>query len=324
MRYDKVECPVCHNIFEDGDDIVVCPECGMPHHRECYKTLGHCAMSDQHAQGFSFVNPNLHDEGRIRVPGIINENGTAAQSGSTASPAAPSQELGGSIEQSGQDERDRQRPGMRPINADDPIDEDLTASDYGDLVGKNKKKYIPQFLLMAKTGHKVSWNWAAFFFPYMWMFYRKMYKAGIICAVILLIIPVFFAKDYADYEQKYISVYSQISAGKMTAEEGQKALPVETPALRIYSYVQFAVMFAAGMFGNYWYKVCCRRKLLKLKKKYSSAEEYEKAVEKNSGTSVFMMIIAFIAVEAITYGCVSLAMTYDTDLAIKIVSLIKK
>ena len=42
MDYRGQHCPICGKEFCDGDDIVVCPECGTPYHRECYKTAGHC------------------------------------------------------------------------------------------------------------------------------------------------------------------------------------------------------------------------------------------------------------------------------------------
>ena len=59
MNYQGVCCPVCGKPFQEGDDIVVCPECGAPHHRECYKSLGHCALQDQlHQEGLSWQNPN--------------------------------------------------------------------------------------------------------------------------------------------------------------------------------------------------------------------------------------------------------------------------
>lgn len=35
--YKNEKCPVCNQEFKDGDDIVTCPVCGTPHHRECYK-----------------------------------------------------------------------------------------------------------------------------------------------------------------------------------------------------------------------------------------------------------------------------------------------
>lgn len=42
---------MCGKAFVQGDDIVVCPDCGTPHHRACYRSLGHCANEAQHATG---------------------------------------------------------------------------------------------------------------------------------------------------------------------------------------------------------------------------------------------------------------------------------
>lgn len=52
--YDNTKCPVCGELFKDGDDIVTCPICGTPHHRECYKSLGTCANAKMHSDGYSF------------------------------------------------------------------------------------------------------------------------------------------------------------------------------------------------------------------------------------------------------------------------------
>ena len=59
MNYKGVSCPVCKQEFKEGDDIVVCPVCGAPHHRACYHQLGHCALEQElHEQGRSWENPN--------------------------------------------------------------------------------------------------------------------------------------------------------------------------------------------------------------------------------------------------------------------------
>ena len=50
-NYTGYHCPVCGKAFVQGDDVVVCPDCGAPHHRECYRRLGHCALEDKHASG---------------------------------------------------------------------------------------------------------------------------------------------------------------------------------------------------------------------------------------------------------------------------------
>ena len=46
--YDNQKCPVCGELFKEGDDVVTCPICGTPHHRSCYKKLGTCANESLH------------------------------------------------------------------------------------------------------------------------------------------------------------------------------------------------------------------------------------------------------------------------------------
>ncbi len=52
MDYKGNLCPGCNTAFSDGDDIVVCPECGTPQHRECYEKENRCVNNDKHAEGF--------------------------------------------------------------------------------------------------------------------------------------------------------------------------------------------------------------------------------------------------------------------------------
>ena len=54
MDYLNEFCPVCNIPFNKDDDIVVCPECGTPHHRGCWQAKNECANSPLHAQGFEW------------------------------------------------------------------------------------------------------------------------------------------------------------------------------------------------------------------------------------------------------------------------------
>ena len=56
MDYTGNLCPGCGNAFSDGDDVVVCPECGTPQHRECYKKDNCCVNSHRHGDGFEWEN----------------------------------------------------------------------------------------------------------------------------------------------------------------------------------------------------------------------------------------------------------------------------
>lgn len=57
MNYTGVPCPICGQKFNEKDDVVVCPECGTPYHRACYKAEGSCIMDDLHASGKEWINP---------------------------------------------------------------------------------------------------------------------------------------------------------------------------------------------------------------------------------------------------------------------------
>ena len=48
LSVEGQKCPVCHAYLFDDDDVVFCPVCGAPHHRDCYNAIGHCALEDKH------------------------------------------------------------------------------------------------------------------------------------------------------------------------------------------------------------------------------------------------------------------------------------
>ena len=62
MIYKGQICDGCGRIIEEDDDIVVCPECATPQHRECYNKNHTCVNADKHGDGFTWealggVNP---------------------------------------------------------------------------------------------------------------------------------------------------------------------------------------------------------------------------------------------------------------------------
>ena len=57
FKYDGAKCPVCNSYLMKEDDIVVCPECGAPHHRDCWNYLGHCGCEELHKKGETWKPP---------------------------------------------------------------------------------------------------------------------------------------------------------------------------------------------------------------------------------------------------------------------------
>ena len=56
--FEGLSCPVCNNPFVSDDDIVVCPQCGLPHHRECWKSIGQCFEHAKHGTSQQWSRDN--------------------------------------------------------------------------------------------------------------------------------------------------------------------------------------------------------------------------------------------------------------------------
>ncbi len=167
MNYIKYKCPVCNNQFKEDDDVVVCPECGTPHHRECYIENGKCANADKHG-----TNEPIEVE-FVDVEEPIEEEANFSQ---TEEDTNEKQKVVQEIFEEINNKKDYSLNGKH-------------VSFYEAAIGKNQKFYIPHFMLMDKTKKAVSWNVAGFFVPLAWSLYRKMYKvAAIILALYVIMI----------------------------------------------------------------------------------------------------------------------------------------
>ena len=64
-KFAGSKCIVCEKEFKEDDDIVICPDCGTPYHRECYAKNGKCINDELHQNGGEWQpekaeqNPNI-------------------------------------------------------------------------------------------------------------------------------------------------------------------------------------------------------------------------------------------------------------------------
>ena len=168
MKYTNYKCPACNNQFNEEDDVVVCPECGTPHHRECYIQNGKCINADKHGTNEPIEVEFVDIEEDIKTSQETNSPETKSED--------PQQIVQEIIEE------------MKGSNSDYILN-GKHVSFYEAAIGKNQKYYIPRFMLMEKSKKSVSWNIAGFFVPLAWCLYRKMYKfAAFIFALYALLI----------------------------------------------------------------------------------------------------------------------------------------
>lgn len=177
MLYQNEICPVCNKAFEEGDDIVTCPECGTPHHRDCYKALGKCANRELHSSGFVF---------KRKTPDVSSDNENAADVQKNPSPVLSDllaklneneKAENQSVEQKAENaisDADKLKPEASFIFDKNERIEGALLSDIITAVGANFYKFIGKF----KKNKLFNWNWSAFIFGPYYLIFRKMYGTG--------------------------------------------------------------------------------------------------------------------------------------------------
>lgn len=193
LDYTRYTCPVCHRAFSSGEDIVVCPQCGAPHHRACFHSLGHCAYDTHHGTSLQWKPDPQKDDEHVRVCGncgTVNADGlkVCRKCGHNLLEPLPAP----SSEQP-QSEAAIFYSQFSPYIGIDPDScmDGCPARDIAGFVGARADYYLARFHFMRSQKTKNSWNWAAALFPVGWALYRKLYKPFVILLLlsILLSIP---------------------------------------------------------------------------------------------------------------------------------------
>lgn len=306
MDYRGVECPVCKNRFTEDDDIVVCPECGTPHHRECWLSVSHCANEDRHCDGFVFEKPEIkqaENEFPDKEKGN-DESGNKAfsQNGETDSTVPPviSAPILGGIGQLGMDF------GENATVADIPINE--AAAFVGE--DSSSSKLLFKMVLTDKF-RNARMNFAVLLFPYLWFFYRKMYKIGVIVIALTLVLnAVFTNSNTVKYQQKRFNLYMKALNGEISIEEYYdltRELQEEGTGNNYYydmapQFINMAIRVIFALLANKLYIEHMKKQVLKTREQCSSMDEYMAALRKKGGKSVVAAVLSVIGFTVVSMG----------------------
>lgn len=199
--YENNKCPVCEKEFAEGDDVVVCPECGTPHHRECYKSIGKCANKNLHATDFIYKRDKYKAEeaekiNQVPIYNLADEIKTAVEASVNAD-ASDGEKADSDIKQNESDE----------IKIDG-----VAVSDVKTVVGVNSEKFIKRF----SKNRKIGWNWGAFFFgPYYFMF-RKMYGESLVFLALPYAVNMIINYAFESAMLVYNNIYTEMLKIMMT------------------------------------------------------------------------------------------------------------
>ncbi|MCH5320227.1 MAG: DUF2628 domain-containing protein [Eubacterium sp.] len=329
------KCPVCDRNFTDEDDIVICPHCATPHHRECYKALGHCFNRDKHSEGFDYTaektdeaDSTVNENTQYYQPPVKESSKTVcSQCGAEISNGAPF------CSQCGARQSNAQYKEYSPLNEfgfnnttqqryenDTQTIDGKSIADVAAVVRTNTEKFIPKFL----ENKKVSWNWSAFIFGPYYLLYRKMYKQGIVFLALSLItsfvVSGLFAEEIAAFgsffSSNYQALYSNPSNELIT--QFMEIYKQVLPMMLITISVNLILRLIIALFADSFYRAKTLEVLDKVDRNLAEGGSFSSSLpmmERSSlsqadmkrlylgklgGTSIFTPIIAYLALDLIT------------------------
>ncbi len=313
-KYDGTKCISCGEIFRTGDDVVVCPECGTPYHRECYLREGKCINTELHEKDESW-QPHYDEE--TMSANTDSEPIRCARCGEDNPPdgifckkcgmplargrgeerpfnVPPMQNTAG-----GQGYRQPPPGGMpmgfgQQMTFDQNSDIDgVKLGDYARYVGKNPLSLLTSFIRFGKFGGRTSLNIGAFFFPQFYFFYRKMNLCGVLLMIlsVALSIPELIVMGQSDM-MGVVLLNTHIN---VQSSDFQMLLQVTSTLVIVMRCI-------CGMFANYWYYKTARRNILSIRSVYGESGDEESVktmIISKGGVSFAALLMSMILYSAL-------------------------
>ena len=279
--HDNEKCPVCDSFFTSEDDIVICPVCGTPHHRECYNQLGHCANAAKHKAGFVYTAekssyedsavPSAEHESSINKSVYSEMKQNLAGKNTKVKCKKCEKEINKNApfccycgEKQDYPQYEQQAP-FNPLFAGTVIADDYddnetidgkSVKDISAAVRSNTARFIGKF----RKNKKISWNWGGFFFGAYYLFFRKMYKEGIIAMAVSLISSLvvngLYVEQTAAFNSFFNMHYQEIMGGgsEELAEQMMAVMQPFMPAAMILMCVNIVISLVIALFADSMYK----------------------------------------------------------------------
>lgn len=299
------KCPICQGYLFDDDDIAYCPVCGAPHHRDCFVATGHCGLEAAHGTAQQYRQPEKADLKTAEADGE-HQSATAERTcsfcqkplqGATpfcphcGRPVAPFKTGGQPFTAAGP---------YAALNKEEKLTETVTVGEMANYVGPNAPRYINRFKALGKT-KKTGWNWAAFFFPQGWFFYRKIYFPGALFLILMAVGTLFTLGSNSLLDK--IPQEMQNSYSLMTDYLLQNLTAADYGILftvAIGSVLKILVRVFAALFADRLYLNTALERIAAAKAGENYAEQPELALRRKGWVNPWLGLLGLCLV---SYGC---------------------
>ncbi len=286
-KYIGQPCTSCRSLIKEGEQVVVCPTCGSPYHKDCYAAEGRCINASLHESGESWQPESPSREFYEAYPEASPDNTESEtvgvvcpQCGLTNQPGAVFCSQCGLPLDMQKATQSRGFGGFSPfgnIKREDPELDGVHLSDLGNYVGSNQFYFLPKFLRFAKTKSKFSMNWSAFLFPQLYFLYRKMpiIGFGLLILSTLMAVPnailVLADSGYLAYELTSNTTLILINS--------------------IFDILSYVISFGCGFFANWFYYKKAKKDIEKIKSQTPDDGQSTLLIRKTGGTNIFYVLI---------------------------------
>lgn len=300
MNFEKkqLSCVGCKAYLFEEDDVVYCPVCGAPHHRECYNRIGHCYLEELHgteneydAEKVALKNQKATQQKSDSGEKLItcNKCGEKYLPNPMGCPKCSSKGFQGFNSINGFDF-------LGGVPADLKLDDDITAIQAMKFVATNTHRYIPKFAILNKN-NKLSWNWMAFLFPSGWMLSRKMYKNGIITGILSIIAS--FLTYPLSLNLYQLGVTNNTSYAQLAAQlvENLPNIGVGVLWLAMLGFIfNLGIRIISALFGDYIYRGYVISTIKSINQTSTDADfDYRK----KGGVNLFLFLIGTMLIQYI-------------------------
>lgn len=287
MDFSNHSCPVCDKPFEKDSDIVVCPECGTPHHRECYEEISRCFYEEKHKDGFDykteFGNKEKENSAKNRqtvYADIIscdncgtfniatNQNcsncGEPLKTKNSAHTAYDRHQEesatppygAGSQTRNGQPFSGFPFDAMGGLKSEDDLGNGVTVGETAKFV-KNSSPFFTRLFHQIKVFGRSRFSFVGFFFHGGWLLYRKMYKIGAVITTLMALFIISQLVIGTYYSDLINSLYQATEGMSLFGTSGSTdALRTALANMDSEETIAFTIYFISSI-GQFVVRIIC-------------------------------------------------------------------
>ncbi len=298
LKLEGRKCVVCDSYLFEEDDVVFCPDCGAPHHRDCWESVGHCKLAELHGtpEEYKYVEAETEkaEPEKPKASATCRSCGKELEEKAHYCPYCGARNIMNSPEFAN-------AVYGTSVDPEEELEQGIKTQEVLRVVTLNAGRYILKFKSLVK-GKRLSWNWAAFLVPHGWFAFRKMYALSAVIAALmiassLLYLPMLQAVQSAPLTDNM----SYSEAVKVTSEAMMSAPTVAMIFALASGALELVIRVFCALFADSAYK----KRVLRVCGEIREADDRHAATRKLGGINPIAFLIAVFTV-SILYDLISM------------------